>query len=192
MSSANQDDLQYLYGHGHGEALRLTSSDVAAWQTDESSFSPSKASEPSFVALIPSASDFNQKYPWSPEDDYDAREDSVGDELPFLDPLLNVSYRVCLTTLLARCITTLLRLGLRKPGRERNRIAAQKCRQKSKHYIEELQQQERELAQENSFLTAHAGHLKNEVLYLRNEILNHGTCDCELIQNYIAETAKKL
>ncbi|RYP46797.1 hypothetical protein DL768_007039 [Monosporascus sp. mg162] len=76
--------------------------------------------------------------------------------------------------------------------RERNRIAAHKCRQKNRQNVEELQQQERELAQQNKYLNAHLNHLKDEVLVLRNEILNHGNCDCELIQNYIAETAKNL
>ncbi|RYP75968.1 hypothetical protein DL771_002040 [Monosporascus sp. 5C6A] len=76
--------------------------------------------------------------------------------------------------------------------RERNRIAAHKCRQKNKQNVEELQQQERELAQQNKYLNAHLNHLKDEVLGLRNEILNHGNCDCELIQNYIAETARNM
>ncbi|RYP91184.1 hypothetical protein DL770_002661 [Monosporascus sp. CRB-9-2] len=76
--------------------------------------------------------------------------------------------------------------------RERNRIAAHKCRQKNRQNVEELQQQERDLAQQNKYLNAHLNHLKDEVLVLRNEILNHGNCDCELIQNYIAETAKNL
>ncbi|RYP80658.1 hypothetical protein DL769_002340 [Monosporascus sp. CRB-8-3] len=76
--------------------------------------------------------------------------------------------------------------------RERNRIAAHKCRQKNRQNVEELQQQERDLAQQNKYLNAHLNHLKDEVLGLRNEILNHGNCDCELIQNYIAETARNL
>ncbi|RYP31224.1 hypothetical protein DL767_005853 [Monosporascus sp. MG133] len=76
--------------------------------------------------------------------------------------------------------------------RERNRIAAHKCRQKNRQNVEVLQQQERDLAQQNKYLNAHLNHLKDEVLVLRNEILNHGNCDCELIQNYIAETAKNL
>ena len=76
--------------------------------------------------------------------------------------------------------------------RERNRIAAHKCRQKNKQNIQALQEQERQLAQENKFLAEHAHYLKNEVLGLRNEILNHGNCDDELIQKYITESAKKL
>lgn len=76
--------------------------------------------------------------------------------------------------------------------RERNRIAAHKCRQKSKKGVQELQQQERDLAEQNRFLVAHVDHLKNEVLGLKTEILNHGNCQDDLIQNYIAESAKKL
>lgn len=76
--------------------------------------------------------------------------------------------------------------------RERNRIAAHKCRQKNKQSVQELQQQERDLAEKNKVLAAHVGHLKDEVLGLKTEILNHGNCDDELIQNYIAKSAKKL
>ena len=76
--------------------------------------------------------------------------------------------------------------------RERNRIAAHKCRQKNKLNIQALQEQERHLTEQNRFLSEHAHLLKNEVLGLRTEILNHGNCDDELIQNYIADTAKKL
>ena len=76
--------------------------------------------------------------------------------------------------------------------RERNRIAAHKCRQKNKQNVQALQEQERYLAEQNRYLSEHAHHLKNEVLGLRNEILNHGNCDDELIQNYINESAKKL
>lgn len=76
--------------------------------------------------------------------------------------------------------------------RERNRIAAHKCRQKTKQSVQELQQQERDLAEQNKFLNAHVDHLKEEVLGLKNQILNHGNCEDEIIQNYITESAKKL
>ncbi|KAH7037269.1 uncharacterized protein B0I36DRAFT_358991 [Microdochium trichocladiopsis] len=76
--------------------------------------------------------------------------------------------------------------------RERNRLAAHKCRQKSKLNAEELQKQERELAEQHRCLTQHVQFLRNEVLDLKNEILRHGTCNCELIGEYIARAAQSL
>lgn len=76
--------------------------------------------------------------------------------------------------------------------RERNRLAAHKCRQKSKLNAEDLQQKERELAEQHRCLTEHVQFLRNEVLDLKNEVLRHGTCDCELIGEYIARAAQSL
>ncbi|KXJ93856.1 hypothetical protein Micbo1qcDRAFT_172746 [Microdochium bolleyi] len=76
--------------------------------------------------------------------------------------------------------------------RERNRLAAHKCRQKSKVNAEELQRQERELAEQHRCLTQHVQFLRNEVLDLKNEILRHGTCDSQLISEYIARAAQSL
>ncbi|CAJ2500508.1 Uu.00g033610.m01.CDS01 [Anthostomella pinea] len=76
--------------------------------------------------------------------------------------------------------------------RERNRIAAHKCRRKQKANVEQLQLRERELAQENKCLHAHVGLLKEEVLGLKHAILAHGSCDSALIQNYIAKSAQNL
>jgi len=82
----------------------------------------------------------------------------------------------------------------RKPRtqRERNRLAAHKCRQKSKLNAEDLQQKERELAEQHRCLSEHVQFLRNEVLNLKNEVLRHGTCDCELISEYIARAAQSL
>lgn len=58
--------------------------------------------------------------------------------------------------------------------------AAAKCRQKSKKSVSELQRREREMLQQNRFLTAAAGSLREEVLGLKNEILRHSRCDSEV------------
>ncbi|KAL7629126.1 hypothetical protein AAE478_000645 [Parahypoxylon ruwenzoriense] len=77
-----------------------------------------------------------------------------------------------------------------KRNRERNRVAAHKCRQKAKQSMSNLQAQERELSQHNRLLQEHAGYLRDEVLDLKNEILRHSSCDSDIIQNYIARAAR--
>ncbi|OTA66430.1 hypothetical protein K449DRAFT_430737 [Hypoxylon sp. EC38] len=76
--------------------------------------------------------------------------------------------------------------------RERNRVAAAKCRKKAKLSQCELQERERALAQQNRFLLASIGELKEEVLYLRHEILKHNACNSELINEYIQKAAQGL
>ncbi|RYP32904.1 hypothetical protein DL767_004994 [Monosporascus sp. MG133] len=60
-------------------------------------------------------------------------------------------------------------------------LAAAKCRQKAKQSVSELQNRERELLQQNRYLTAHAGSLREEVINLKNEILRHSHCDSDLV-----------
>ncbi|KAI0476517.1 hypothetical protein GGR56DRAFT_674977 [Xylariaceae sp. FL0804] len=83
--------------------------------------------------------------------------------------------------------------GSNKLGvRERNRIAAHRCRRKQKLNEDRLREDERELSQQHGCLAAYVLLLKNEVLELKNQILAHGSCDCEPIQTYITNSAKKL
>ncbi|KAK6954298.1 hypothetical protein Daesc_004265 [Daldinia eschscholtzii] len=77
-------------------------------------------------------------------------------------------------------------------NRERNRVAAHKCRQKAKQSMSELQTRERELSQQNRALQEHAGSLRDEILDLKNEILRHSSCDSDIIQNYIARAAREV
>ncbi|KAI5927655.1 hypothetical protein F4810DRAFT_706399 [Camillea tinctor] len=79
-----------------------------------------------------------------------------------------------------------------KRDRERNRVAAHKCRQKAKHNVDELQKRERELSQRNKILVDHAGCLREEILGLKTEILRHSSCNSEIIQNYIAKAARDI
>ncbi|RYP78062.1 hypothetical protein DL771_000755 [Monosporascus sp. 5C6A] len=76
--------------------------------------------------------------------------------------------------------------------RERNRIAAQKCRRKSKQYQKDLTGRARDLANLNKLLSAERLALKDEVFLLKSEVLKHGSCNCSMIDDYIAKTARDL
>ncbi|KAI1107954.1 hypothetical protein F4804DRAFT_5344 [Jackrogersella minutella] len=80
--------------------------------------------------------------------------------------------------------------GKGKRNRERNRMAAHKCRQKAKQSMTVLQERERELGHQNRLLQEHAGSLREEILDLKNEILRHSDCNSDIIQNYIARAAR--
>lgn len=76
--------------------------------------------------------------------------------------------------------------------RERNRTAATKCRAKTKVVEARLEATERTMWEENIQLSAQAAELRGQVLALKNELLRHGYCDCELIQRYIRSEATKI
>ncbi|OHW97684.1 basic region leucine zipper [Colletotrichum incanum] len=77
----------------------------------------------------------------------------------------------------------------KKTYRVKNRAAAKRCREKTKQYEIDLANKEKQVTQERMYLDACVTALKNEVLTLKNQILQHGSCDCEMIQGYIARTA---
>ncbi|RYP47120.1 hypothetical protein DL769_011340 [Monosporascus sp. CRB-8-3] len=76
--------------------------------------------------------------------------------------------------------------------RERNRIAAQKCRKKSKQHQKDLADRARDLANLNKLLSAERLALKDEVFVLKSEVLKHGSCNCSVIDDYIAKSARDL
>ncbi|KAI1420376.1 hypothetical protein F5Y12DRAFT_131528 [Xylaria sp. FL1777] len=78
-----------------------------------------------------------------------------------------------------------------KQHRERNRVAARKCRQKAKQNFAGLQRREKELSQQNKVLHSHVGGLRDEILDLKNEILRHSHCNSSVIQNYITNAARR-
>ncbi|GKT62352.1 basic region leucine zipper [Colletotrichum tofieldiae] len=80
-------------------------------------------------------------------------------------------------------------LDRKKTYRVKNRAAAKRCREKTKQYEVDLANKEKQVTQERIYLDACVTALKNEVLTLKNQILQHGSCDCEMIQGYIARTA---
>lgn len=76
--------------------------------------------------------------------------------------------------------------------KQRNRAAATKCRAKAKVATAQLEATERALDLENQRLREMEKRLRDEWLMLRNEVLLHGHCDCELIQQYLKTTAQNM
>ncbi|KAJ3952338.1 hypothetical protein N0V92_011226 [Colletotrichum tropicale] len=81
------------------------------------------------------------------------------------------------------------RPGSRKKYRAKNREAAKRCRVKTKQYEEDLAVKSREIEQQRMYLSECVTALQSEVLVLKNEILQHGDCDCKPINRYIIRAA---
>jgi hypothetical protein len=79
-----------------------------------------------------------------------------------------------------------------KGKRYKNRVAAAKCRRKSKRRVGDLHQREKELSVENEMLRAQVKHLRNEVITLKTEILRHSNCESDVIQAYICYAAEQV
>ncbi|KAL8720040.1 MAG: hypothetical protein Q9225_003033 [Loekoesia sp. 1 TL-2023] len=75
---------------------------------------------------------------------------------------------------------------------ERNRIAASKCRQKKKEWTQNLENRARELQKENQSLRMMLDSLRDEMLFLKGEMLKHTTCGCEQIQCWVKSSAGSL
>ncbi|KAL9005666.1 MAG: hypothetical protein Q9188_001572 [Gyalolechia gomerana] len=75
---------------------------------------------------------------------------------------------------------------------ERNRIAASKCRQKKKEWTQNLENRAREQAKENQSLRMMLDSLRDEMLFLKTEMLKHTTCSCEEIQVWVKSGAGSL
>ncbi|KAL8839878.1 MAG: hypothetical protein Q9170_001558 [Blastenia crenularia] len=75
---------------------------------------------------------------------------------------------------------------------ERNRIAASKCRQKKKEWTQNLENRGRELQKEHQSLKMMMESLRDERLFLKNEMLKHTTCGCEQIQGWVKSSAASL
>lgn len=77
--------------------------------------------------------------------------------------------------------------------RERNRMAATKCRAKSKAAISQLEEDERAVTEERNNLFAQKEVLVDEVLNLRMELIRHGHCVGDNnIQNYLQNAARTI
>lgn len=74
--------------------------------------------------------------------------------------------------------------------RARNREAANRCRAKSKVAVAELEATERAMGAEHQALTLTARSLRDEVLALKNQLLMHGNCGDDLIQQYLTNSAR--
>jgi hypothetical protein len=75
---------------------------------------------------------------------------------------------------------------------EKNRVAAHKCRQRKKEYINGLDGRARELSSKNKALKANVAMLREEVLSLKNEILHHAGCGFWAVDEYVARCAGDL
>ncbi|KAK9768803.1 hypothetical protein K7432_000321 [Basidiobolus ranarum] len=73
----------------------------------------------------------------------------------------------------------------RKKFLERNRMAASKCRQKKKVWMQELEMKSEEVTDRNKSLHMMVGQLKEEVLQLKGQLLAHRNCNCNVIQQYV-------
>ena len=72
---------------------------------------------------------------------------------------------------------------------KRNRVAASKCRQKKKEYINGLEERARELTSTRNHLMAYVASLKDEIIALKTEMLKHSDCNCVAIQEYLRREA---
>lgn len=72
---------------------------------------------------------------------------------------------------------------------ERNRVAASKCRQKKKEWTQNLENRARELQKNNNMLRLDVESLRQEVLFLKGEMLKHSSCDCSQIQEFMKSRA---
>ena len=68
---------------------------------------------------------------------------------------------------------------------ERNRIAAAKCRQNKKEWVSNLNDRVRELQRSQKSSSRLVESLKEEVLHLKGEMLNHSSCGCPQIKAYL-------
>jgi hypothetical protein len=74
---------------------------------------------------------------------------------------------------------------------ERNRIAANKLRLRKKEDLARLQSVEQAMEQRHKTLSRSVDDLKEEVLYLKTQLLQHKGCNCTLIQHSINEEAQQ-
>ena len=75
--------------------------------------------------------------------------------------------------------------------REKNRLAAAKCRAKKKENIEDIEVKHRKLSAMNSSLKKQVQDLRGELTGLRTHALNHQDCNCQ-ISRYNINQAKRV
>ncbi|KAJ2065755.1 hypothetical protein GGI17_000024 [Coemansia sp. S146] len=68
---------------------------------------------------------------------------------------------------------------------ERNRVAASKCRQKKKVWIQDLERRAEDATMQNRSLHIAVAQLKEEVLILKNQLLAHRNCGCSAVQQFL-------
>jgi hypothetical protein len=75
---------------------------------------------------------------------------------------------------------------------EKNRVAAHKCRERRKQYINNLETKARDYSAKNKTLRESVVGLREEVLGLKNLLLQHAGCGCWAIDQYLAQSAGDL
>lgn len=83
-------------------------------------------------------------------------------------------------------------LSARKSQLEKNRVAANKCRQHRREYIVELTAKASEISSKNAALKAELTVLREQVLGLKNKVLSHARCGSWAIDRYVARSAGDL
>ncbi|KAL6365852.1 hypothetical protein LRP88_00430 [Fusarium phalaenopsidis] len=74
---------------------------------------------------------------------------------------------------------------------ECNRLAAERSRQRRRSEAQALVAQEDALQSHNQYLSSYYSFLKEEVLRTRMGLLQHASCDCLLIREYIEKEARR-
>ncbi|KAK5137326.1 hypothetical protein LTR08_000296 [Meristemomyces frigidus] len=84
----------------------------------------------------------------------------------------------------------------REKYREKNRLAAAKCRMKKKDNVQELEERSREMSAENNFARIEMRQLRDELTCLRTMALHHAAhiqgCNCVALHAYNAKKAGEL
>ena len=75
---------------------------------------------------------------------------------------------------------------------ERNRVAASKCRQKKKEWTQNLETRAREMQKNSGLLRMAVDSLRDEVLFLKGELLKHHSCECTEIQKFMKSHGNNL
>lgn len=69
-------------------------------------------------------------------------------------------------------------------------LTASKCRQKKKAWVNELEQTSEKVVEDNKRLNDMVLQLKEEAMFLKNQLLAHGTCNCDVVKQYLKQSAK--
>ena len=75
---------------------------------------------------------------------------------------------------------------------EKNRIAADKCRRQRKEYTSKLLAQHSGVSARNETLRADVAELREQVLGLKHEVLQHAKCGSWMIDGYVTRIAGDL
>ncbi|GAM89060.1 hypothetical protein ANO11243_070940 [Dothideomycetidae sp. 11243] len=84
------------------------------------------------------------------------------------------------------------RVDKRDKYREKNRVAAAKCRAKKKEHIDGLEDNHRTQSMLNALLKQTEQNLRDELSFWRTQALQHGFCECHAIQDYNLRKARAI